>query len=687
MTPDVSAQTGGSLPADPLRGRLLDGRYRIGSRVARGGMASVYEAHDVRLDRTVAVKVMHPGLGDGDGDEFAERFVREARAAARLSHPNVVAVYDQGNDAGTVFLVMELVPGHTLRDTVTKESPMAPGRALALLEPVVSALAAAHRSGLIHRDVKPENVLIADDGRVKVADFGLARAISAETQHTATQGVLIGTVSYLAPELVIDGRADARADVYAAGVVLYELLTGVKPHEGESPIQVAYKHVHHDVPPPSERVPGLPAYVDALVARATARDRTRRPADAAVLLHQLHRVANALAHGVREDAELTQDLSPLLAPVDSAGTDIDLGTDTAPEPWDAADVAALRAPGRGAEHTTVYPLDRSGAPEPSERSEPAAAPARAPRKPRKPRPAGRAPQRGRRSRRGLVILLASLLVAGAFGGGAFWYGWARYVAAPQVVGEDRAAAVAILDSAGLEVEFAEATYDSDVAEGSVVRTDPSGGAQVLPGDTVTLTLSLGKLLVPRVRGLDEDGAQDALLAVQLEFGESKERFHGSQPVGTVLESIPERGTELSPGDTVDLVISKGRRPIAVGSWVGKDVDASVAKIEKRGLVATVTAQFDDDAPAGEVLAQSPTEGTLNKGDTVSLTVSKGPELVEVPDVVRFGVNAAIRTLEDAGFTTEVERNSFYAGLGFAVRTDPAPGSMAPKGSLVTIIVV
>ncbi len=216
-------------------------------------MASVHEALDVRLDRTVAVKIMHAGLSDSDSDrDFAERFVREARAAARLSHPNVVAVYDQGDDDGTVFLVMELVTGHTLRDTIAKESPMTPARALALVEPVLSALAAAHRAGLIHRDVKPENVLIADDGRVKVADFGLAKAVSADTQHTATQGVLIGTVSYLAPELVVDGRADARADVYAVGVMLYELLTGVKPHEGETPIAVAYKHVHHDVPPPSD---------------------------------------------------------------------------------------------------------------------------------------------------------------------------------------------------------------------------------------------------------------------------------------------------------------------------------------------------------------------------------------------------------------------------------------------------
>ena len=348
--PRTPARTG----ADHLTGRVLDGRYLIGSRIARGGMATVYEATDLRLDRTVAVKVMHPGLGDDD--EFAARFVAEARAAAKLSHPNVVAVFDQGNDDGTVFLAMELIPGHTLRDTIGKEAPLSPARTLALLEPVVSALAAAHRAGLIHRDVKPENVLIADDGRIKVADFGLAKAMSATTQHTAT-GVLIGTVSYVAPELVVEGRSDARADVYAVGVILYEILTGKKPHEGETPIQVAYKHVHEDVPPPSRRVPGIPDYVDALVARATARDREQRPADAGVLLHHLRRVNQAVTSGVRSDPELVDDLLPRKF-TDTAEVLRRQGPprgDTTPEPWDHAEMAALLAPPREATTTIERP--------------------------------------------------------------------------------------------------------------------------------------------------------------------------------------------------------------------------------------------------------------------------------------------------------------------------------------------
>ena len=283
---------------DPLVGRLLDGRYRVSSRVARGGMATVYRATDARLDRVVAVKVMHPGLGD-DAD-FARRFVREARSAAQLSHPNVVAVHDQGEDDGLLYLVMEYVEGWTLRDLMRERGPLQPGDALALLEPVLCALAAAHAAGIVHRDIKPENVLISDDGQVKVADFGLARAVTAASATTATGGLLIGTVSYLAPEIVLDGAADARCDVYAVGVLLTEMLTGRRPHEGDSPIQVAYKHVHDDVPPPSRVLAGLPPSIDDLVLQATTRQPEGRPADARELLRQVRQVRQELATRVED---------------------------------------------------------------------------------------------------------------------------------------------------------------------------------------------------------------------------------------------------------------------------------------------------------------------------------------------------------------------------------------------------
>ena len=673
MAPDRSARTGVDAGVgDPLTGRLLDGRYRIAGRIARGGMASVYEATDLRLDRTVAVKVMHPGLGDDE--EFAARFVREARAAARLSHPNVVAVYDQGQEDGTVFLAMELVPGHTLRDVIRKESPMPPARAVALVEPVLSALASAHRAGLIHRDIKPENVLIATDpdsgaSRVKVADFGLAKAVSADTQHTATGGVLIGTVSYLAPELVVDGRADARADVYAVGVVLYELLTGAKPHEGESPIQVAYKHVHEDVPPPSAVADGIPGYVDALVARATARDRGQRPADAAVLLHQLHRVSQALATGVLEDRELEADLAPLPLPVAEP-------EDTEAEPFDVDEFATLLSPAQAAqEHTTA--LEQRPLAEADPRA-PAAPAADVP-----PRPA-----RPRRSRRGPILLVLALLVAAAAGVGAYWFGWARYTATPGVLGLSEKAAVQKLDAAGLEAELGEPAYSETVPAGRVLGTDPDAGERVLDGGTVTLVLSLGKERydVPKLRGLTEDEAQDALAEQNLEFDESIAQYSEKVPEGTVLGSDPAAGTTLRPGTLVDLVVSKGPRPIEIRDWTGQSADRAEQAMEAKGLdVVRGQLEHSDTVPEGRIISQSPAGGTLFRGETVTLVVSQGPELVEVPGgLVASGVEAAREKLEDLGFVVEVRNSGSYLGLGFVFSTDPDSGTMVPKGSTITL---
>ncbi|HVU75148.1 MAG TPA: protein kinase, partial [Mycobacteriales bacterium] len=266
---------------DAVVGIVLDGRYEIVERLAQGGMATVYVALDRRLDRHVAVKVMHAHLADDP--DFVARFHREARAAARITHPNVVAVYDQGQDAGHVFLVMELVSGRTLRALLREHGTLPPERALALLEPIAAALAAAHAQGIVHRDVKPENVLLGDDGRVLVADFGLARAIET-SPLTQTTGLMLGTVAYLSPEQVRTGNADARSDVYAAGVTLYEMVTGAAPFTGDTPLAVAYQHTHDDVPAPSTAQPGTPAVVDELVRTTTARDPSGRLADGAVLL-------------------------------------------------------------------------------------------------------------------------------------------------------------------------------------------------------------------------------------------------------------------------------------------------------------------------------------------------------------------------------------------------------------------
>ena len=348
-------------------------------------------------------------------------------------------------------------------------------------------------------------MLIADDGRVKVADFGLAKAISTDTQHTATKGVLIGTVSYLAPELVVEGKADARADVYAAGVVMFELLTGSKPHEGETPIQVAYKHVHNDVPPPSSLAPELPAYVDALVARATAREPGLRPADASVLLHQVHRVSNALEDGVTDDPELTEDLRPVL---------LSSGVSTSPDVWDDVEMAEILEPQPSVrepdaqepsvrEHTTTYPMAKPPPPRP----------------PEQPVSDG---ERPRRSRRGLVLLVLALVLALLVGGGAYWLGWARYTSTPGVLGMAQDDAQAKLEAAGLKVEYADPAYSETVPDGRVITTDPGPGERVLDDGTITVTVSLGKERydVPRLRGRTEDQAQDALLEVKLSYDET-----------------------------------------------------------------------------------------------------------------------------------------------------------------------
>jgi serine/threonine-protein kinase len=654
--------------ADALIGRVLDGRYLVGPRIARGGMATVYEATDLRLDRTVAVKVMHEGLTDDE--EFVRRFQREARSAARLAHHNVVAVFDTGDDHGTLFLVMEYVPGLTMRDLIRKEAPMSPARSLAMIEPVLAALAAAHDAGILHRDVKPENVLLADDGRVKVADFGLSRAINSETQHTATGGVLIGTVSYLSPELVVDGKADARADVYAAGVLIYEMLTGHKPHQADSPIQVAYKHVHEDIPAPSASTPGIPPYVDALVARATSRDPSYRPADARVLLHQVRRVRHALDHGVVDDQDLLDDLTPTI-PV--GGT----RTPSGELPAQIIDPQDVIAP--AARNGEVYDQERDAlvlppAP-PPDRSRP---------------PAARHPQvPPRRSRRGpgLLVLVVALAVLAALGG--WYFGIARYTPTPGVMNLTEAAARVKLEKAGLSLDVQERAWSETVRKGRVVSTDPGPGDRVAKDGTVGAVISRGpeRHDVPQVRGKTLDDAQQALDRAHLEFGDAVKAFDEKVAKGRVITTDPVPGTALSRTTAVDVVVSRGPRPIAVPDLTGRPADRAKAALEKRGFEVETTEVNSDTVPKGAVVSQSPDSGTGQKGDAIALVVSKGPVLVTVPEVVRSGLAAATEKLEAAGFKVEVHKASLYIGVQYVVGTNPSGGSKARKGSTIVVSIV
>ncbi|MGW6198224.1 Stk1 family PASTA domain-containing Ser/Thr kinase [Kribbella sp. NPDC055110] len=652
MTDDVDTQV-----SDRLVGRVLDGRYRVGARVAKGGMATVYEALDMRLDRTVALKVMHDGLGDDA--QFTRRFVAEARAAARLSHPNVVAVFDQGDDDGTLFLAMEYVRGRTLRDVVREEAPLSPARALDLLAPILSALSAAHDAGIVHRDIKPENVLISDKGTVKVADFGLARAVSA-SGNTATQGLLMGTVSYLAPELVTDGSADARSDVYSAGILLYEMLTGNKPHSGDTPIQVAYAHVHADVPPPSLEQPSIPPYVDALVQRATARDRDLRPTDARVFSRQVHRVRSALDEGLPDDPELTGDLTvPIQQIRQDSGYD-DGYTREAPP-----DSQPIR-------HDTIVV--------PVEHGRPTGAPAKSP-------PPAAAPPR-RRSR-GPIALILILVAAIGLGTSAWYYGIHRYTTTPDLVSLEPAAANVKAAESGLHTSLDNQDYSEDVPSGRIIRTDPKAGDRIRKNGDIGLTVSKGpeRYRVPQLVGLQLDAAQQALSPIKLITGQINEQYNETVPQGKVIAISPKFNTVVKPGTAVNFAVSKGKRPIAVPDLTGKSYRVANKTLRNLGFVVGRSTQYDEKVAEGNVISQSPNNGTLFAKDKVSLVVSLGPPLVEVPDVKRKTTADAQKILTDAGFKVTVQKAPFNLGLNIVAAQSPAGGRKVKPGSTIVITVL
>ena len=622
---------------DPLVGRVLDGRYRVGSRLARGGMATVYEAHDSRLDRVVALKVMHPSLADDD--EFVSRFIREAHSAARLSHPNVVAVYDQGADQGHVFLVMELVRGRTLRDLMREHGHLSPRQALEVLEPVLAALGAAHAAGIVHRDVKPENVLISDDGRIKVADFGLARAVTGHTSHTTASGVLMGTVAYLSPEQVERGVADPRSDVYAAGILLYEMLTGLKPYDGETAIQVAYRHVHDDVPPPSLLVPSTPAELDALVAHATDRDPDARPADARRMLAEVSSARRLLS-----DGELDT-LGPAL--------------DAIPSSTDKTMVVDLRE-GAG-----------DGAPRRGDTG-PLAAPGST----------GPVPRRKSRGPLALVLVVGLALVLS----GLVWL----YVAVlsqtttPGLIGLTKPAAAAKAEKDGLEVTVKDEAYSETVAKGLVLETDPKAGRSIDKGGTIGLVMSLGpeRYAVPNVEGVQEERARAMLEDRKLSVATPERKYSSKVERGAVISTDPKVGTMVKPGTAITMIISDGVEPVAVPDVVELPLEEAQAQLAEAKLRYNVTEKFDDTVAKGVVMSQSPeAPTTAPKNSVVQLVVSKGPREIDVPNVVGQPVAQAQATIEAAGFAVNV--NQLPGGPGLVLEQS---STKAPKGATITLYV-
>ncbi len=676
---------------DPLLGRLLDGRYKISGRLAQGGMAVVYSAFDTRLDRPVAVKIMHPALAADE--DFVGRFRREAKAAAKLSNPHVVAVTDQGQDGDVIFLVMELVEGRTLREVLREAGRLDETEALGFMIPVLEALAAAHRAGLVHRDVKPENVLVAHDGTVKVGDFGLARAVDA-SPLTATAGLLLGTVAYLAPEQVARGVADARADVYACGVMLFELLTGAPPFQGSSALQVAYQHLNDDVPAPSTLAGGISPAVDRLVGAATARDPGDRPHDATAMLFRtravLERLSPASGSGI-SDAPSRHDTAPLaLDLAEAAALDLARHGKRASEapvaPRDApdAETGGLDRWLHEAPADTGAFIDLTTAPDVGEDPEASEEPKRRRRLRRRTKKAER-PRRRRLLRPSRIIALLLILATIAAG----LVGWrlaGRHASVPSVVGSSQSAAESALRKAHLTPVVAPVeVYSETVKKGDVAVVNPAAGHHVNRGAVVTLQLSLGpeRYTVPTVEKLTLADAVDALRVAHLHADTPTGVYSDTVAKGSVISIDPAAGNQVKPQTHIAIVVSNGPAPVTVPTLTGLTGDQAKAKLVKLGLKVNVTQDFSDTVAIGQVIGLTPSKN-LHRTQTVSLSVSKGPQMVSIPyGIENDSPGYAKQVLQSLGL--DVQTHSYFPGLDSSIlAVRPGGGSYVRVGSQVSI---
>lgn len=640
-----SAARAPQMASDPLINLVVDGRYRVLSRMARGGMASVYVARDERLDRPVALKLMHPHLAESE--QFTARFRQEARAAARISHPGVVPVFDQGTFHGQGYLVMELVNGPDLRAFVQSTKPITLGQSLAFTEEILAALCAAHQAGVVHRDLKPENVLVAEDGTLKITDFGLSRAASEVS--LSTTGSIMGTVAYLAPEVALRGSSDGRTDIYAVGIMLFELLTGELPGgSAVNPVQMALTRVNQDVPAPSTVVDWLPSEVDDLVQSFCSRNPVERPVSARDALAQVRR-----ARAVVPDALLSKDL-PHLSPATTSG---EPGQVTAVH--SRAKTSMLRI-----EPNVVHTSGSLVRPEDKQMSS--------------------------SSRLPLILITVFLLLAGLALG--FWWWWQQYgpgayLDLPDLEGKAVAQAEATLTEMNL-ASVIDYEHSDEVPEGSIIRTDPGGGSAVHKNEEVTLVVSSGVLMlgVPTTAGDPLEDAKKALTDAGFEVGSTSEEWSETVPEGSVVSTVPKASEEVAHYTPVDIVVSKGRQPLPIPEVLGMTTDEATAALLEAGFQVDSTTGYSYDYAAGTVSAVSPAAGeTLFRGETVTITVSLGPEYVEVPDVTHRSTADAIELLKQHGLEAEVERLAdFFDTVG---GQNPQPGTSVRTGSTVKITVV
>ncbi len=636
--------------ADPLIGRLVDGRYRVRARIARGGMATVYVATDLRLERRIALKVMHAHLSDDSA--FQSRFIQEARAAARLADPHVVNVFDQGQDGELAYLVMEYLPGITLRELLREQKRLTVPQTITIMDAVLAGLSAAHRAGIVHRDVKPENVLLAEDGRIKIGDFGLARATTA---NTATGQQLLGTIAYLAPELVTRGTADARSDIYALGIMLYEMLVGEQPYKGEQPMQIAFQHATESVPRPSVRNPGVPEQLDELVLWATEKSPDDRPDDAQQMLDRLREIERNLGIAPAVAAATT----PQRAQADSADlTKVMPSTMVIPDPTAPAPEAV--------DNATLLRRRAS-----------------------------------KRKARGAFLLTLVLLLATLAGGVGWWFGSGpgSLVAVPGVAGLSYDDAAAALSAEGFVAVRGEEN-SIDVAKDQTIRTDPDEGARLDKGAEVTVIVSAGPAshTVEALNGKTEQEARDFLADIRVNVAEQPLILFSDADEGRVINAFvtPRDGAEvygcgdgceLREDDSVELYVSAGAFP----DVAGMSVDEATSTLTEKQLQVSgeIDYRFSESVDKDVVIgvADRAEEGNWRPGDSVQLIVSKGPELFPVPDVSNRTLVEAKGILEDAGFTATYAAWGDlpgFAELAKVTGQDPGADKQLPRGGTVRL---
>lgn len=626
-----------------LSGELIDGRYQLISQIAQGGMASIYSALDTRLDRKVAVKIMHPHLAQDEA--FVNRFIREAKAAAALTHPNAVSVQDQGwntNGVPAVFIVMEMVEGHTLREYLNESGKFSIAQTLQYLTAILGALAAAHKLGIIHRDIKPENILISHDGRIKIADFGLAHGALIGSTLTAESSVVLGSVSYLSPEQVQRGISDSRSDVYSTGILAYELLTGDKPFSGDSPIQIAYMHVNNRVPRVSQHRTDIPKDLDELIYSATSANPDDRPRDAGIFLSSIQDIARSI------DPKRNQLSLELDIPLQKL----------------------TEKPARS---------KRKSKPEPAKEV--------VQEKPIREITAGTKRRISKRVRRNRIIA-AMLAVALGIGG---WYvlvGPGSRIVVPSVVGASVEEANAALTPLGLRGEVIEKRFDEDIAAGKILESDPSGGDKIDAGGIVKFIISKGqeRYVIPVLTGLTPEAAIKSLTTQPLKSAGIVEEFNSTIPKGLVISTNPSNGQKVKRETPVTILVSKGIEEVTLTTYVGQSADQAQNELTDAGFNVESSFAYSETIPAGAVISQTPS-GIVSapKGSIIALVVSKGSKFVFIPNVYSIETTKAIATLKDLGLKVKV-RSIGKKAVKNVTNVSPKVGAKVLRGTVVTITV-